>query len=118
MASDSGQDDAAEQDLFGDRREDREIGEEDERMLEKAIISGVAHDTSEAKITVVGVPDKPGEAAAIFEQASSVHGAHSAALPSAGGHQLALRGEDLGAADIVERITSLDLGGDMQRGRE
>ncbi|GAA2709427.1 MULTISPECIES: aspartate kinase [Streptomyces] len=34
--------------------------------MEQAIISGVAHDTSEAKITVVGVPDKPGEAATIF----------------------------------------------------
>ena len=34
--------------------------------MEQAIISGVAHDRSEAKITVVGVPDKPGEAAAIF----------------------------------------------------
>jgi aspartate kinase len=34
--------------------------------MEQAIISGVAHDRSEAKITVVGVPDKVGEAAAIF----------------------------------------------------
>ncbi|NJP42805.1 aspartate kinase [Actinacidiphila epipremni] len=34
--------------------------------VEQAIISGVSHDTSEAKITVVGVPDKPGEAATIF----------------------------------------------------
>jgi aspartate kinase len=34
--------------------------------MEQAIISGVAHDRSEAKITVVGVPDKPGEAATIF----------------------------------------------------
>lgn len=34
--------------------------------MEQAIISGVSHDTSEAKITVVGVPDKPGEAATIF----------------------------------------------------
>ncbi|MER5951173.1 aspartate kinase [Streptomyces sp. NPDC001904] len=34
--------------------------------VEQAIISGVAHDTSEAKVTVVGVPDKPGEAAKIF----------------------------------------------------
>jgi aspartate kinase len=34
--------------------------------MEHAIISGVAHDRSEAKITVVGVPDKPGEAARIF----------------------------------------------------
>ncbi|WEO96245.1 aspartate kinase [Streptomyces sp. FXJ1.172] len=37
-----------------------------DHKVEQAIISGVAHDTSEAKITVVGVPDKPGEAAAIF----------------------------------------------------
>jgi aspartate kinase len=35
--------------------------------MEQAIISGVAHDRSEAKITVVGVPDIPGKAAAIFE---------------------------------------------------
>ncbi|MEV6393939.1 aspartate kinase [Streptomyces sp. NPDC051907] len=37
-----------------------------DQQVEQAIISGVAHDVSEAKVTVVGVPDKPGEAAAIF----------------------------------------------------
>jgi len=37
-----------------------------DQKVEQAIISGVAHDTSEAKVTVVGVPDKPGEAAVIF----------------------------------------------------
>jgi aspartate kinase len=37
-----------------------------EDSMEAAIITGVAHDRSQAKITVVGVPDKPGEAAAIF----------------------------------------------------
>lgn len=37
-----------------------------EKPMEAAIITGVAHDRSEAKITVVGVPDKVGEAAAIF----------------------------------------------------
>jgi len=35
--------------------------------VEQAIISGVAHDRSEAKVTVVGVPDKPGQAAALFK---------------------------------------------------
>jgi aspartate kinase len=35
--------------------------------VEQAIITGVAHDRSEAKVTVVGVPDKPGTAAEIFE---------------------------------------------------
>ncbi|HLK41908.1 MAG TPA: aspartate kinase [Thermoleophilia bacterium] len=38
----------------------------EESEMEQAIIAGVAHDTSEAKITVIGVPDKPGEAARIF----------------------------------------------------
>ncbi|MEU7895440.1 aspartate kinase [Nonomuraea sp. NPDC049152] len=38
--------------------------------MEQPIISGVAHDRSEAKITVVGVPDKVGEAAAIFKTLS------------------------------------------------
>ena len=38
-----------------------------EGTMEAAIIAGVAHDRSEAKITVVGVPDKVGEAATIFD---------------------------------------------------
>jgi aspartate kinase len=42
------------------------IGEEDQLMLEKAIVSGVTHDTSEAKATVLGVPDRPGVAARVF----------------------------------------------------
>ena len=41
------------------------ITEEDERM-ERAIISGIAHDTSEAKVTILGVPDQPGIAARVF----------------------------------------------------
>ncbi|MFD1858313.1 aspartate kinase [Aeromicrobium camelliae] len=39
---------------------------EGDTAMEQAIISGVAHDRSEAKITVVGVPDRVGEAAAIL----------------------------------------------------
>ena len=39
---------------------------ETEGSMEQPIISGVAADVNDAKITVVGVPDKPGEAAAIF----------------------------------------------------
>jgi aspartate kinase len=42
------------------------IGEEDSGMLEKAIISGVTHDTSEAKVVILGVPDQPGIAARVF----------------------------------------------------
>ena len=41
------------------------VRKEEERM-EQAIISGVAHDTSEAKVTIRGVPDRPGVAARVF----------------------------------------------------
>jgi aspartate kinase len=39
--------------------------------VEQALITGVAHDRSEAKITIVGVPDEPGVAARIFETVAS-----------------------------------------------
>jgi aspartate kinase len=38
-----------------------------ENAMEEPIISGVVQDTGEAKITVVGVADKPGISAALFE---------------------------------------------------
>ncbi len=50
------------------RQDGRQDAPQTEREdVEQPIISGVAHDRSEAKVTVVGVPDRPGEAAAIFE---------------------------------------------------
>ncbi|MGL4174297.1 MAG: aspartate kinase [Actinomycetota bacterium] len=39
----------------------------EENPVEQAIISGVSHDRSEAKITVTGVPDQPGKAAVLFQ---------------------------------------------------
>jgi aspartate kinase len=44
------------------------IGEEDDLVLEKAIVSGVTHDTSEAKVSIIGVPDRPGIAARVFRE--------------------------------------------------
>ncbi|MCZ2818810.1 aspartate kinase [Modestobacter sp. VKM Ac-2977] len=41
-------------------------GSMEDLTVEQAIITGVAHDRSEGKITVSGVPDRPGEAAQIF----------------------------------------------------
>ena len=40
------------------------VGEED--PMEQAIISGVTHDVSEAKVTITRVPDRPGIAAKLF----------------------------------------------------
>lgn len=36
--------------------------------MEQALVSGVTHDESEAKITISGVPDRPGIAARVFNQ--------------------------------------------------
>jgi aspartate kinase len=44
------------------------IGEEGDLVLEKAIVSGVTHDTSEAKVSIIGVPDRPGIAAQVFRE--------------------------------------------------
>ena len=44
------------------------IGEEGDVVLEKAIVSGVTHDTSEAKVSIIGVPDRPGVAAQVFRE--------------------------------------------------
>jgi aspartate kinase len=41
--------------------------ESENSQMEQPIISGVAHDSSQGKITVVGIPDVPGKAAAVFQ---------------------------------------------------
>jgi aspartate kinase len=41
-------------------------GSMEDLPVEQALLTGVAHDRSEAKVTVTGIPDKPGEAAKIF----------------------------------------------------
>ncbi|MGQ0433283.1 MAG: aspartate kinase [Microthrixaceae bacterium] len=40
--------------------------QEEDPSMEQAIVSAVVHDTSEAKVTVSGVPDQPGIAARLF----------------------------------------------------
>jgi len=51
---------------FGDRPGTIVSGSIEELPVEQALITGVAHDRSEAKITVTGVPDHTGAAARIF----------------------------------------------------
>ena len=38
-----------------------------EKTMEQAVVRGIAHDASESKVTVYGVPDTPGVAASLFE---------------------------------------------------
>ncbi len=43
------------------------VGEEEIEDVERQLITGIAHDKNEAKITLTAVPDKPGAVSAIFE---------------------------------------------------
>jgi aspartate kinase len=45
-----------------------QAGSEEGTGMEQAIISGVTHDVSEAKVTIAHVPDRPGVAARVFRQ--------------------------------------------------
>ena len=42
--------------------------QEEDPSMEQAIVSAITHDTSEAKVTVLGVPDRPGIAATLFRR--------------------------------------------------
>jgi aspartate kinase len=46
---------------------EEEIGYDGGGDVERQLITGIAHDKNEAKITLISVPDKPGAVAAIFE---------------------------------------------------
>jgi aspartate kinase len=49
------------------------IVKEVDETMEQAIISGVTHDTSEAKVTIRDVPDSPGVAATVFGKLAKSH---------------------------------------------
>ena len=51
---------------YGNKPGTMVAGTMEDLPMEQPIITGVAHDRSEAKVTVVGVPDHPGIAAQIF----------------------------------------------------
>jgi aspartate kinase len=79
------------------------VREEDERM-EKAIISGVPHDTSEAKVTLVRVPDKPGIAARVMRGIAE-HGVNVDMIVQNVSHG--------GTTDISFTVPKADLAGAM-----
>ena len=79
-------------------------------MLERAIVSGVAHDSGEAKATILGVPDRPGVAGRVFRPLADA-GIHIDMIVqnvSAAGHtdiSFTLPRDDLAQAEpILERL--------------
>ncbi|RJQ50997.1 MAG: aspartate kinase [Actinobacteria bacterium] len=47
---------------------DGTVVKEADESMEQAIVSGVTHDEGEAKVTLLGVPDRPGVAASVFRR--------------------------------------------------
>ena len=47
--------------------------DEEEQAMEQAIVTAVTHDVTEAKVTVTGVPDRPGLAALLFRGLAERH---------------------------------------------
>jgi aspartate kinase len=47
--------------------------EEEDASMEDAIVTAVTHDVTEAKVTVIGVPDRPGLAARLFRGLAERH---------------------------------------------
>jgi aspartate kinase len=90
------------------------IREEDVRM-EKAIISGIAHDTSEAKVTILGVPDRPGVAARVFRPLAD-NGVNIDMIVQSASEQgrtdisFTLPKEDLGRSEPLLRAAAADVG--------
>jgi aspartate kinase len=46
---------------------------EEEASMEQAVVTAVTHDVTEAKVTVIGVPDRPGLAARLFRGLADRH---------------------------------------------
>jgi aspartate kinase len=89
--------------------------QEEDPSMEQAIVSAVVHDTSEAKVTVSGVPDQPGIAARLFRlladrevnvdmivQNTSDHGVTDISFT--------VPHEDLGTAEEVTTALSTEIG--------
>jgi aspartate kinase len=98
---------------FSDAEGTRVVSQEE--SLERAIISGIAHDTSEAKATILGVPDQPGIAARVFRLLADagVNVDMIVQNVSAAGHtdiSFTLPKEDV---PVAERILQ-DLAGDIE----
>jgi aspartate kinase len=84
----------------------------EEDVLERAIISGIASDRGEAKVTILHVPDRPGIAGRVFRPLADA-GIHIDMIVqnvSAAGHtdiSFTLPGDDVGAAQpILDRIAA------------
>ncbi|MEO5867742.1 MAG: aspartate kinase [Sphingomonas sp.] len=82
------------------------VGEEEIEDVERQLITGIAHDKNEAKITLTSVPDKPGSVAAIFEPLAAANINVDMIIQNVA-HDHGTRGA--GSTDVTFTVPSADL---------
>ena len=81
------------------------VSEEELGDMERQLITGIAHDKNEAKITLTSVPDKPGAVAAIFEPLAEANINVDMIIQNIA-H---LKGAALGSTDVTFTVPAADL---------
>ena len=86
------------------------VGEEEIDDMERQLITGIAHDKNEAKITLTNVSDTPGSVAAIFEPLASANINVDMIIQNIA-HQSAGRA---GSTDVTFTVPAVDLAKSIQ----
>jgi aspartate kinase len=89
--------------------------QEEDPSMEQAIVSAVVHDTSEAKVTVSGVPDQPGIAARLFRLLADADVNVDMIVQNVSDHgvtdiSFTLPHEDLAASEAITRELAEQIG--------
>ncbi|SEJ62451.1 aspartate kinase [Sphingomonas sp. OV641] len=82
------------------------VGEQEVEDVERQLITGIAHDKNEAKITLTAVPDKPGSVSAIFEPLAAANINVDMIIQNIA-HDHGARGT--GSTDVTFTVPSADL---------
>ena len=85
------------------------VGEEEIEDVERQLITGIAHDKNEAKITLTSVPDKPGSVAAIFEPLAAANINVDMIIQNIAHRSPSTTGGSSSATDVTFTVPSADL---------
>ncbi|WP_028967231.1 aspartate kinase [Sphingomonas phyllosphaerae] len=85
------------------------VGEEEIEDVERQLITGIAHDKNEAKITLTSVPDKPGSVASIFEPLAAANINVDMIIQNIAHRSPSTTGASSSATDVTFTVPAADL---------
>ncbi|MFK3889339.1 aspartate kinase [Sphingomonas sp. NPDC079357] len=85
------------------------VGEEEIEDVERQLITGIAHDKNEAKITLTSVPDKPGSVASIFEPLAAANINVDMIIQNIAHRSPSTTGGSSSATDVTFTVPAADL---------